>query len=74
VAVLSVAPSGRGDHVRRSLELVLTALDADAAYHRVPVRAADRPDGCEIASPGVIRSLRGVTAELAERVRGGREW
>ena len=73
VAVLSVAPSGRGDHVLRSLELVLTALDADAAFRRVPVESADRDGDCEIATPGVIRSLQDVALELVNRVRGGRE-
>jgi NAD(P)H-dependent FMN reductase len=73
VTVLSVAPSGRGSHVLRSLELVLTALDADAVYHRVPVKNADRDGDCEIASPGVIRALEGVAAALAERAQGGGE-
>ena len=46
VAVLSVAPPGRGIHVREALRLVLKALDADDAHHWVPVSRSDfRADG-----------------------------
>ena len=41
VAVLSVAPPGRGVHVREALRLVLKALDADVAHHWVPVSRSD---------------------------------
>ena len=36
VALLDVAPSGRGAHVRQALDHVLAALDADVAHYPVP--------------------------------------
>ena len=67
VAVLSVAPPGRGMHVREALRLVLTALDADAHYHWVPVARGDlRPDG-EVDDPRILAELAGVVRDLALR-------
>ena len=67
VAVLSVAPPGRGTHVREALGLVLRALGAEAAYHRVPVSRSDlRADG-EVGDPGILEELAGVVHDLALR-------
>lgn len=67
VTVLTVAPPGRGEHVRRALELVMQALDADVVHHSVPVVSSDRDEHGEIANPGIIDELLAVVAELANR-------
>ena len=67
VAVLSVAPPGRGMHVREALRLVLRALDADDAHHRVPVSRSDfRADG-EVGDPRILDELAVVVRDLAVR-------
>ena len=67
VAVLSVAPPGRGVHVREALRLVLKALDADDAHHWVPVSRSDfRADG-EVRDPRILDELAAVVRELALR-------
>jgi NAD(P)H-dependent FMN reductase len=67
VAVLSVAPPGRGMHVREALSLVLRALDADDDYHRVPIARSDlRPDG-GIDDPRILAELARVVRDLAFR-------
>lgn len=67
ITVLSVAPPGRGAHVRAALAAVLTAIDADATFRSVPIAAADLdPDG-EVASTSVVAELRAIVAELASR-------
>jgi NAD(P)H-dependent FMN reductase len=67
VAVLSVAPAGRGVHVREALRLVLTALGAHHEYHSVPIARSDvRPDG-EVGDPRVLAELAGVVRDLALR-------
>ncbi len=67
VAVLSVAPPGRGMHVREALRLVLRALDADDAHHWVPVSRSDfRADG-EVGDPRILDELAGVVRDLALR-------
>ena len=67
VAVLSVAPSGRGTHVRRALELVLTALDCDVSWHHVPIHPSLLVDG-EIQDGRVVRELaQMIDAVVARR-------
>ena len=67
VAVLSVAPPGRGMHVREALRLVLRALDADDDYHGVPVARGDlRRDG-EVDDPRIVAELAVVVRDLAFR-------
>lgn len=67
VSVLSVAPPGRGAHMREALAHVLTAIDADAVFRSVPIALTDiDPDG-EIATPKVIADLRAIVLELASR-------
>ena len=69
VTVLSVAPQGRGARVRDALAAVLTALDADVAFHSVPVASADRDERGEIARATVVDELLSVVTELAARAR-----
>ncbi len=66
VAVLSVAPSGRGGHVRRALELVLRALDCDVSWHHVPIHRSLLDDG-EIREERVVRELAQVVEALNAR-------
>jgi len=68
VAVLSVAPSGRGGHVRRALELVLRALDCDVSWHHVPIHRSLLDDG-EIREERVVRELAHVVEALNARRR-----
>jgi chromate reductase len=65
-AVLSVAPPGRGAHVRQALELVLTALDCDVSWHHVPVHPSRLADG-EIRNGPVVHELAQVVEALAAR-------
>jgi chromate reductase, NAD(P)H dehydrogenase (quinone) len=66
VAVLSVAPPGRGAHVQRALELILRALDCDASWHHVPIHPSLLDDG-EIRDGQVVRELAQVVEALAAR-------
>jgi NAD(P)H-dependent FMN reductase len=71
VALLSVAPHGRGGHVRDALALVLRALDADVAHYAVPVARSDLVHG-EVADPGIVDELAAIVAELAMRASAAR--
>jgi len=67
VTVLSVAPAGRGMHVREALRLVLMALGADDAYHSVSIARSDlRPDG-EVGDPRILGELAGIVRDLTRR-------
>jgi len=66
VAVLSVAPSGRGGDVRLALGRVLAALDCDVTYHSVPIHAATLVDD-EIRDPAIASELLDVVEALAGR-------
>jgi NAD(P)H-dependent FMN reductase len=67
VTVLSVAPPGRGAHVREALRLVLMALDADDHYDSVPVAGSDlRPDG-GVDDPRILAELARVVRDLVSR-------
>ncbi len=69
IALLSVAPPGRGAHVSQALAAVFTALDGDVSHHMVPVSPADRgPDG-EIDEARVDEALRLVVTQLRARAR-----
>jgi NAD(P)H-dependent FMN reductase len=67
VAVLSVAPPGRGTDVRHALGRVLTAINAHVTHHSVPVKPSDRDAGGEIRDLGVLDSLAAVVAAVAPR-------
>jgi len=69
VTVLSIAPHGRGGHVREALGLVLTAHGAEIAHRWVPVVAASRNAVGEVTDPEIIEELRVVVAELENRSR-----
>ena len=66
VAILSVAPPGRGAHVRQALEHVLAALDCDVSWHHVPIHPSLVGDG-EVREKRVIRDLGEVVEALAAR-------
>lgn len=66
VAVLSVAPEGRAAHVRRALELVLTALDCEVSWHHVPIHPSLLDQG-EILDASIVRELGQVVQTLAAR-------
>jgi len=68
VAVLSVAPPGRGGDVRRALERVFTALDCDVTYHAVPIHPTDLVDH-EVRDRSITRELLRVVETLAARAR-----
>ena len=68
IAVLSVAPPGRGANVRRALELVFSALDCDASWHNVPIHPS-LLEGGEIRDEAVIRELAQVVEALTTRIR-----
>jgi chromate reductase len=69
IAVLSVAPPGRGENVRQALECVFTALDCDVSYHSVPIRPAGLSEDGEICDRRIARQLLRVVESLAGRAR-----
>ena len=69
VALLSVAPRGRGGNVRHALELVFTALDCDVSYHSVTIVPADLDQDSELRDPSITRELVLVLEVLAVRAR-----
>jgi chromate reductase, NAD(P)H dehydrogenase (quinone) len=71
VALLSVAPPGRGAQVRQALDAVFTAIDCDVAHYAVPVAVSDRGRDGEITDPHVVEALQAVVVELSERARKG---
>jgi NAD(P)H-dependent FMN reductase len=69
VALLSVAPPGRGRKVREALEEVMTALDCDLSYHSVPIAPGDLAEDAEIRDQRITRQLARVIETLAARTR-----
>ena len=69
VALLSVAPPGRGGNVRQALERVMTAIDCDLSYHSAPIAPADLGEDGEIRDRRITRRLLGVVETLAARAR-----
>lgn len=69
VALLSVAPTGRGGNVRHALELVFTALDCDVSYHSVGIAHADLDQDFELRDPAITEELARVLEALAVRAR-----
>ena len=67
VALLHVAPPGRGARVREALSHVLRAHNADVTHHALPVARRDRDAGGEIGGARILDQLRAVVAELAQR-------
>jgi chromate reductase len=69
VAVLAVAPPGRGADVRRALERVLTALDCDVVHHSLPIRPTDLVEGEVVPDSAIACELLRVVEALARRAR-----
>jgi len=67
VAVLNVAPPGRGGHARAALAQVLQALDADVVVHAVPIAERDKDGDGELRAPAILDALEVVVADLARR-------
>ena len=67
VALLDVAPPGRGVHARHALDQVLKALDADVTRHSVPITPRDRDANGEIGQPQTLDQLQAVVVALARR-------
>ena len=72
IAVLHLAPAGRGEHVREALAHVLRAHNADVTHHHVPIAQRDRDANGEITDPRIVEELRTVVAELAQRASASR--
>ena len=69
VALLSVAPPGRGRQVRKALACVMTALDCDISYHSVPIAPVDLAEDGEIGDERITCRLSSVIETLAARAR-----
>jgi chromate reductase, NAD(P)H dehydrogenase (quinone) len=67
IALLDVAPPGRGAHARQTLDLVLRAHGADVTHYSMPVARSDRNEAGEVDSPTIIHGLRAIVAEMAKR-------
>lgn len=67
VALLHVAPPGRGAHLREALSHVLNAHNAEVTHHTLPVAQHDRDRNGEISHARIVEQLRAVVAELVRR-------
>ncbi len=67
IAVLHVAPAGRGAHVREALAHVLRAHNAHVTHHHVPIAQHDRDADGEIIDTRIVEQLRTLVAQLAQR-------
>lgn len=67
IAVLHVAPAGRGEHVRDALAQALRAHNAHVTHHHVPIAQRDRDANGEISDTRIVEQLRAVVAQLAQR-------
>jgi chromate reductase, NAD(P)H dehydrogenase (quinone) len=68
VAVLDVAPAGRGGFVREALGHVLGAMQAEVAWYAVPIAAADRDPAGEIVGRAAVVSLGAAVRDFAGRI------
>jgi NAD(P)H-dependent FMN reductase len=68
VAVLDVAPAGRGAHVREALDHVLRASGAHVTRHTIAVAADGRDEHREVSDLAVTGRLRAIVAELVAAV------
>jgi chromate reductase len=73
IALLSVAPPGRGAHVTQALDAVFTALDADVARYAVAVAPPARGADGEIKDLRILEELLAVVAELSAHARRSAE-
>jgi chromate reductase len=67
VALLDVAPPGRGMHARQALDHVLRALDADVTHHSVPIAPRECDANGEISHTKTLDELQAVVVALARR-------
>ncbi len=67
IALLHVAPPGRGAHVREALAHVLRAHNADVTHHVVPIARRDRDARGEITAPWIVGELHRVVTTLIRR-------
>lgn len=67
VALVHVAPAGRGARVRESLTHVLRAHNAAVTHHFVPIGPRDLDTNGELRDPRIVGDLRTVVARLAHR-------
>ena len=67
IALINLAPPGRGMNLVLAIDLVMRALDATIVHHTLPVSRADIGATGEIIGPRIIAELRSVVAMLAER-------
>jgi chromate reductase, NAD(P)H dehydrogenase (quinone) len=67
IALLNLAPSGRGAYVREALTDVLRAHQADVAHYHVPITQGDRDRTGEIGNARIAEELGTVVAPLAAR-------
>jgi len=68
VAVLDVAHGSRGGYVREALDHVFGAMQSDVVRYTVPVAAADRDAGGELAGPAVLEAVREAVTDFARRI------
>jgi chromate reductase, NAD(P)H dehydrogenase (quinone) len=72
VALLHLAPLGRGTHVREALAQALRAHNADVTHHVVRIGSRERDADGEISETRIVTELQAVVAELAARVSASR--
>jgi NAD(P)H-dependent FMN reductase len=68
VAVLDVAPPGRGGYVREALGHVLGAMQAEVVSYAVPMAAVDRDDAGEIVGAAAVAALADAVRDFAGRI------
>jgi len=68
VAVLDVAPPGRGGFLREALGHVLGAMAADVVSYAVPIAAADRDAAGEIVGDAALAVLADAVRDFAARI------
>jgi NAD(P)H-dependent FMN reductase len=68
VAVLDVAPPGRGGYVREALGHVLGAMQAEVVSYAVPIAAVDRDHAGEIVGAAAVAALADAVRDFAGRI------
>jgi chromate reductase len=64
IALLDVAPPGRGAHAREALDHVLRALDAEVSHYSVPVSQSNRDADGELSDTKTLDQLQAVVCEF----------
>jgi len=68
VAVLDVAPPGRGGYVREALDHVFAAMQSDVVRYAVPIAAEERDAAGEIVGAAALASLADAVRDFAARI------